>query len=163
MNKKGSIIDVGFLIVLAIGFSIFLVIVGYVYFSISAELRNSVIGEDENAIYSLSILERAIYNFDYLFVMIFIGISIAVLISSSQIETKPIFIPFYILSLMLLIIFGAVGQNVWENISIVPQFIDQVTNKPMTNYLMNHLIITSIGIGVLSMILIFAKPKGVPY
>jgi hypothetical protein len=163
MNRKASIVDVAFLIVLAIAFSVFLIITGYIYVTISDEIERSVVGTDPNSLQALSTVQALVYQFDYLFLIIFIGFSLTVFITSYQIDTKPIFIPFYILSLAILVIIAAVGQYIWEQIAAVPEFMAQVAEKTMTSYIMNHLILTSIGVGVLSMILIFAKPRSNPY
>lgn len=160
INKKGSIIDLAFLIVLAIGFSTFLIITGYVFYNIYTQLGQTVIADDPNVSTVLNFSQSLLLRYDYLFVMIFFGFGLSLLISAYFIDSSPIFIMIYILIMALLVMIAAVGEHFYEKISIIPEFASIVTDKPMMNYIMENLIIVSIGFGVLSMVLIFAKPRG---
>jgi hypothetical protein len=160
-SKKGSIVDVAFLLVAILGIAIFILIVGYIFPQITGAIKtNSPIGNNTASVAALDSSDNIISRFDYIFLTIFVGLSISVLISSFFIDSSPILIPVYIIALGILIIFAVVAENIYESFAESATFAATAATHPITNYVMSHLIMVAIGVGVLSMVLIFAKPKG---
>jgi len=165
MNKKASIFDLAFIIIFAIGFALFLLIAGYVLLTINTQLKTTEIGTNPNSATALGWIDNIVSRFDYIFVILYIGLTIGLFISAFLIDSNQIFVPIYIILLALLVIISAVAQHLYQSFASVPEFMSRDIANPMMSYIMNHLIVSSIGIGVISMILIFAKPRnqGGPY
>jgi len=159
-NKKGSIVDIAFILVAILGLAIFILIVGYVFPQITSQIKTSAIGNNTASVAALNSSNDITARFDTIFLIIFVGLSISVLVTSFFIESSPILIPIYIIALGLLIIFASVSETVYNNFAESPTFSSVALSHPITGYIMSNLIMVSIAIGVLSMILIFAKPRG---
>jgi len=159
-SKKGSIVDVAFVIVVLLGLAIFILIVGKVYPTITEQIKTTAIGSNNNSVQALNSTDSIAGKGDMVFLFIFVGLSIAVFISSFFIDSSPILIPVYIIALSLLLIFAGVSERVYESFAEEPTFSAVAESNPMITYLMSHLFIIAIGLGVISMILIFAKPRG---
>ena len=160
MNIKGSIIDIAYLLVAILGTAIFILIVGYIYPQITAQIKTSDIGNNSASVAALNSTDTIVTRFDSVFLAIFVGLSIAVLITSFFIDSSPILIPVYIIALGILIIFAVVAENVYAGFSADTTLAATAATHTITNYILTHLVMVAIGIGVLSMILIFAKPRG---
>ncbi len=159
-QKKGSIVDIAFFLVVILGLAIFILIVGKIYPEITNQIKQSDIGDNANSVEALDTTEYIAGKGDMVFIFIFSGLIMAVLITSFFIDSSPILIPVYIISLGLLIIFSVVSENVYDSFSTNPSFSTVAATQPIAAFIMTHLVMVSIGVGVLSMILIFAKPRG---
>lgn len=160
MTKKGSIIDVAFLLVAVLGLAIFILVVGYIFPQITAGIKTSAIGSNTASVAALDSTDNIVSRFDTVFLIIFIGLAISVLVSSFFIGSSPILIPIYIIALSILMIFAAVVEKVYDAFATNVTFVATAATHPITGYILSHLIMAAIGIGVLSMVLIFAKPGG---
>ena len=158
LNKKGSIVDIGFLLVVLLGLGIFIMVVAKVFPMITSAIGDTPIGDNVNSAAALNATDSIAGRGDGVFLIIFIGLTIAIFITSFFIDSSPILIPIYIIAVGLLIIFAVVAENIYESFISEPTFTGIV--HPMTNYIMSHLVLIAIGVGVISMILIFAKRGG---
>lgn len=160
LNKKGSVIDIAFLIVVVIGLSIFILVVGKVFPAITAQIKTTDIGKNPNSVNALNMTEKVAGKGDMIFLFMFSGLSIAVFITSFFIDSSPIFIPIYIIALALLLIVAVVAENIYTQYAETPEFSQIAQKNKIVDYLMRHLLMVSIAVGVISMALMFAKPKG---
>jgi len=156
-NKKGSIIDIAFLLVGIFGLAFFILIVGYVFPQITDKIKDSQIGENNDSLQALEATDGITQRFDVIFLTIFSGLVFAVLITSFFIDSHPIFIPVYILALGLLVLFAVIAENIYEAFSLSDQLSSTTLTYPITNAIMLNLVYVAIGAGILSMVLIFAK------
>lgn len=160
IGKRGSIIDIAFLLVVAVGLGIFILVVGKVFPTITHQIKGTEIGNNPSSVTALNMTEKIAGKGDMIFMFIFVGLSLAVFISAFFIESSPILIPIYIIALAMLLVFAIVAENVYEKYMDTPTFSQVASKNKITNYIMSHLIVISIGIAVLSMVLMFAKPRG---
>ena len=154
-NKKGSIIDIAFLLVALLALGIFILVVAKVFPSITTQLAKTQIGSDPASQGALNYTDDLAHRGDMVFMFIFIGLSIAIMITSFFIETSPILIPVYIIALAILIIFAVVSQKVYLSFSTSATF--NAISYPIVDFIMSNLVMIAIGVGVLSLILMFAK------
>lgn len=159
-SKRASIVDVAFLLVVVLGLGIFIMVVGKVFPMITQQIGLSEVGDNANSVEALDKTDEIAGKGDMIFIFIFSGLVIAVLITSFFIESSPILVPIYIIALALLIIFAVVSENIYEAFTDTTTFSAVAATQPITNFIMTHLVMISIGVGVLSMVLIFAKPRG---
>jgi len=158
INKKGSAVDIAFLIVSAIGLAIFVMVIFKVFPAINTQLKASAIGGLNESVKALDSSTAIATGLDKIFLTIFIGLTIAVFITSFRIGASPIMLPIYLVVMGLLLVISFTMQYVYGKFAENSDLVAGVTASPMMNNIMSHLGIVSIGIMVLSMILIFAKP-----
>jgi len=159
-NRRGSIIDIAFLLIGILGLGILLLIIGYVFPQITGQIKATEgIGNDTGAVAALDYTDSLMGRLDGIFLIIYIGLAISVLITSFFIDSSPIIIPIYIIALLLMVGFAVIAENIYSAFSESATFATVSATHPITGYILNHLWVTTIAIGVLSMILIFAKPK----
>jgi hypothetical protein len=159
-NKKGSIQDVLFVIIALLGLSIFILIVAYVFPQIYTQIQASPIGNNTDANQALNKGISIAGSLDKIFLIIFVGLTIALMVTSYNIYSKPALIPIYIIILAIMITISAVAQYVYQRFTDGTVFETVGAAQQIINYTMNNLILISLGLGVLSFILIFAKPAG---
>ena len=73
MNKKGSIVDIAFLLVTALGLGIFLLIVGYVFPQITSQIGDSDIGTLNSSMSALNTTDTVAGSGNMIFLTVFIG------------------------------------------------------------------------------------------
>jgi uncharacterized membrane protein YjgN (DUF898 family) len=157
LSKKGSIVDIGFLLVALFGLAFFILIVAFVFPQITAKLKLSDLGNNNDSLQALETTDGIMNKLDMVFLTIFSGLIMAVLITSFFLDSHPIFIPIYVIALGLLVLFAVIAENIYESFSISDQLSSTTVRYPFVNSIMLNLVYVAIGTGILSMILIFAK------
>lgn len=158
LNRKGDVTDILiFLIVmfiLVIGFFILAYIVPQVTNGLGeAGLNNSA--EGANAINSLS-------NFGTVgiqrgFFLLFVGLIMSTLITSFFSDTHPIFMFLYIFVLIITVFLGVYLGSAYQQMTSIEVFAQTLETQTIMNAVMNNILSIVIGVGVLSMIIVFAK------
>jgi hypothetical protein len=106
--------------------------------------------------------------FDYAIVVLFFLNVIVLLISSYMVDTSPVFLIVYIISVMLLVIFGgnvvSALSSIWDDNGAFgadpianPTGINSIQYMPITQYLLNHFTLVMLGIIVISGVIMYAK------
>lgn len=95
---------------------------------------------------------------DYMVFSVFLGMVLALIISSWYIAGNPVFFFVYFIVVVLGVVFGAILSNVWEAISTKPAFASLLPILPMTNHILTYLPFYMAAIGCLGMTIMFAKP-----
>lgn len=160
LNKRGSIQDVIFILIALLGLSIFILIVAYVFPQIYTQIKASPIGNNTDSAQALDKGISIAGSLDKVFLIIFVGLVISLMVTSYNIYSRPVFVPIYIILLALTVTIAAVGQYVYERFTTGTVFSATSLAQQAMHYTMTNLIIVAVGMGVLSMILIFAKPAG---
>jgi len=163
-DKRGDLTDimtVGFWL-LVIGIGIFAVM--FFSFQTISPLKESAIGEDENALAALNSWETyTSLAVPGTFLIIFFALLLGILVSSFFIRTYPIFIPIYILFAIISIIVAVALGNVWGNLKDITEFQAILDTNNITNIMdviMSNMVLVTLVIFILSLIVIFAKPGG---
>lgn len=159
-NKIGSIQDVFFFVIFAVGFAIFLIVVSYVMNNVTGKLLESALNESEAARNALGYTETLTAQFDALWLFVFVGLLIGVLISSFMIKSHPIFIPIYIIFLGVAVLVGVIMNNVYLDFTANATLAATAATHVFSNAVINNYVLVIIGVGILSMIIIFARPVG---
>lgn len=155
-NKRGQL-DILFFIIIVAGLAIFILIVQYVVGEVSEGLLNSPLNTSSEAVAALNYGINLTHSFDYIWLTIFVGLILGVLISSVLIDVHPIFIPIWILLMAISIIVGVVMNNVYAEFVANETFNATSDLNPFANAIISNYILVIIGVAILSMILIFAK------
>lgn len=158
MQKKGDVPDVLILMV-----TIFILAIGL--FTISFAIVGIVDGFREVDMNSTSEAESMLVVMDDLatqtipkgFFFLFVGLSIGTLVSAFFTKQHPIFMALYIFFLILTVFIGIYLANAYDDVTNLATFAGFADTQGMINVVMRNIIKIVIGVGILSMIIIFGK------
>ena len=157
-NKKGDITDNLIFLIVIFVLAIGLFIIAFIVPQISTGLDNAGLNsttEGADAITRLG--EFGTVTLQRGFFLIFAGLVMGSLISSFFVRTHPIFMLLYIFMMGLTIFVGTYLGNAYETFSSISVFSDTLASQGLINLVMNNVVKITIGVGALSMIIIFAK------
>ena len=98
---------------------------------------------------------------DYVFLAIFIGLMIQMLIFSFATKINIAFFWIFILLGIVILIVGVVLSNIWQETVAQPEFADTILRFPITNTLLgNYFPTVVVAILFLGMIILFGKFPG---
>ena len=158
LSKKAGIESIFFFIVTMLGLAIFIIIVAYTIPQITDGLKETELN-DSSAVRSIfAESDKTIDKLDPVFLIIFSGLIISIFIISFMIDSHLIFIPVYILLLVFAIIIGAITSNVYEEFTANADLATVAASQLYMVTIMNNWIMILSGVGIISMIIIFAKP-----
>lgn len=155
-NKRGDVTDIMVLVivlfVLAIGFFIISYTIPYITNGLRlAHLDNTP--EGANAINQLDFFGT--HGIQAGFFWLFIGLSIATLISAFYVNTHPIWLFMYIIFLIISVIIGAYLANAYQSMTALDTF--QGWSQYYMTAVMQNIVYIIIGVAALSFIIIFTK------
>jgi len=157
-NKKGSIEDIFFFIITMLGLALFLIILAYVIPKVTDEMAKTDMNESSAVRTMFSASNENVARFDNVYLIIFAGLIISILIVSFMINSHPIFIPIYIFLLGFAIIIGVVANHVYDEFAANANLSSIAASQVYMMTIMDNFILILVGLGVISMIIIFAKP-----
>ena len=157
-NKKGDVTDNLIFLIVVFILAIGLFILAFIIPQISSGLNDAGLNsttEGSNAIIGLG-------NFGTItmqrgFFLIFAGLVMGSLISSFFIRTHPIFMLLYIFFMGLTVFIGTYLGNAYEALTAISIFSDTLASQGLINIVMTNIVKITIGVGALSLIIIFAK------
>jgi len=161
MNKKGDFTGVLYAIVMISAFAFFLLITGYIGTTISGEVKNKL--NSDNSLVNnsfdttISISENTLSAIWYI---LFGGLVLGLIITSWYIPTHPVMVAPFIILLIITVIIGVAMSNAYEKIYEVEQFEDMTDTQGSINFIMTNLPYIALIIGIISLIITFAKPGG---
>lgn len=159
MNRKGSALDVLLIGVLCFAFGIGLLVMHFTSARIySALLNNTQIQTSDATITVLEASNNQLAKLDLWFLALFIGLILALIITSWFISSNPIFIGVYVIVLIIAVIVSMGLSNAWESASQRPTFVSSLSAVPITNHVLTYLPYYVAVVGMLGLIVIFAKP-----
>ena len=96
---------------------------------------------------------------DFAIIFAFVGMMIVMFISSYFIDVHPIFIVIYIMLAFILFLIIPSMQDAFGQIYGLPEFSSEVDNLSMTNFLQKNFGIVTLGIYIITGIIMFAKMR----
>ena len=158
MNKRGDLTGVIFLIASVGAFAIFLLIVGYVVPLISNELVTQI-GISPEINNSLNVgISVAEHTLPTLWLIMFVGSMLGVFITSYFIDTHPVFVPAFVILLIVAILVAIPISNAYEQLSETAIFTSTSIQQTIVFFMMTNLPFLAFIIGLISMIVAYAKP-----
>jgi len=158
MNKKGSMEDSIFIIVLLFFTAIFFLFVYILNSAISTAaipaFENVSAGSSVGMVTVNSIMDNTL---NYIYLAVFFGLIISLMITAFLTPTHPIFFVFAIIIFIAMMIVSVALSNAYSAITAVPTFSTAVSHLPIIDFLMTNLPLVSIVIGVLGAIIIFSR------
>lgn len=105
-----------------------------------------------------SVQTGALAKTDYLVFASFIGLALAIIILSWFIGGNPIFFFIYFLVNAVCVVVAAILSNVWYDVTTQPVFSSTLALMTKTNHIMTYLPFYMAVIGVIGIIVAYAKP-----
>lgn len=134
-------------------------IVGYVGSTAATSIAaQPVVNESSYAVTAFNALDSATQRFDILFLAVFIGLTLGLIILSWFVPTHPIFYIAYFLVIIVAVIVSAIMANVWELVANHSALVAMLLQFPITNHVLTNLPIYIAVIGFTGITTMFAKP-----
>lgn len=161
LGKQGSIADLVFILVFVFVAALSILIAFLVYEQYTGATEDI---EAFNNTYTKSIQAEGranLLNFDYLFLFIVFGLLIMTIVSGFYVSSHPVFFFISLLLLIIVIIMAAMFANIYDEITDAKAFeeVNVTVNYPITDYFMNNFPTMLLLIGVILMIVFYAKQK----
>ena len=159
MNKNGTARDVILIVVVmfSLAFALF-VLNFFANTAIDNMISTDVINESSETVEALESTQDLTERFDYIGFAVFMGLTLALLITGWLVGGHPIFMIIYFIMVIIGVAISAVFANVWETISQASVFGATIANFPILNHLLSYFPIYISVIGVAGLIVMFAKP-----
>lgn len=159
MNKMGSATDVLFIAAtvtfLAIGFFVIHYVIGKATDNI---ITNPSVNTSSEAVAAFNSMKTVTNRLDYVIFALFMGLSLALIITGYFIYGYSVFMFFYIIVNMIAVGLSAVFSNIWETFASDPTLNSSLSSFPITSNLMAYLPYYVGIVGFIGIIVMFAKP-----
>lgn len=155
-NKKGSALDLIFIGVILLFFAVVLL----VGFKVSSEFNTQVQSQagmpTEARTASSTLVGYYPGVIDNMFLLLSIGLAIAVLILAALVRIHPIFVPLYIISLIFFIFLSGVFSNIYQEMAASPELATEAAQLVITSHILEYLPLI---IGIIGTILMVIQYK----
>ena len=162
MRKKAqSGLDTILAIAAIFGLALFSIILTYSYGAFMDGARASeTFNQSPQAIAAMEAVEDVNDMWDYVILVVFIGFALAMVILGYFLDVNSVFLPFFIIVLMVGLLIAGVLSYTWDKIADISIFTTiKTASFPITNHLMTNLALYYTIIGVLAMIATYAKTR----
>ena len=157
-SKKGQT-EVLFLIVIAFAFAL-TIYIGYKFINeLNNEIQADADSTTEAKAASLAVTSRYPTIFDAGFIMFFVFVWIAILVSAWFIDTHPIFFIVSIIVFVFTIIVALALTETYTEFLLDADFVGFNTTFPMINFILNNLALFTLFIGFSVIVVLYGKAK----
>lgn len=164
-SKKGTVMDIIFVAILA-----FVVIILFVSVGIAQKktgealesIKSSISNENFNASADLVIDNSEKYSnfWDYLILLIIFGGWISLVIASYMLGNEPLFIVIFVVVIIAILIISVVFQVAARNMLSAGAFGEFMADYPITSFYMKYMFMFNLFFVILSGIALYLKPGG---
>lgn len=121
-------------------------------------IAEPTINSSDAAVESLSAVSTISNRMDYVIFGLFIGLILGVIITGWFVGGNPIFMFIYFIVVVIAVILAMIFSNVWDTVSQSSIFGTTVTHFTITNNIMGNLPLYIAIIGIIGLVVMFAKP-----
>jgi len=164
-RKRADLTGVLFLIVSIAAFAIFILIVSFIGQTLGTELdakMNSTHAEADQEISKAfgKTVDVSKTSLQAIWFILFGLLLIGLIITAWFVPTHPIFAPAFIILLIVVVIVGMALSNAYEELAKTSQLSGAALEQPVVGFVMGLLPYIGLIIGLLVLIITFAKPGG---
>ena len=160
-NKRGDLTGILYLIIGIACMGIFLLVVGFIGSEVTTRVKeqiNSTNDEINNAFDSgVNVSKNSLTT---VWLIVFVGLLIGLMVTSYMMPTNPIFVPVFIIMLITSVIVGVALSNTYEQIYNEATFNSISTTQTLVYFVMSNLPYLAFIVGIIGIIVTFAKPGG---
>lgn len=121
--------------------------------------NNPVISNNTQATTVLASGRTAIDQSDYTYLIAFIAFFLMIMVISYFVGGHPVASIIFYIALTLIAFVSLIFQQVWIYLTTTSAFSTTVSTLPKTNYILSHLTYFIVIIGLLSMVIMYAKQE----
>jgi hypothetical protein len=159
LNKQGSARDVLLIAVLIFALGIGFFVVNFmINESVTRILAVDTINDSASARAAFLNLDSLVDRLDYIMSGFFIGFILFMMISGWFIGGHPVFMVIYFIFVIVATAISPILSNIWEQVTTSSVFGTTISAFPFTNHVLTYLPIYVAAIGIVGMIVMFAKP-----
>ena len=129
--------------------------------TITAIIAVPEVNQSAGAVESFQAVSSMTERFDYIVFGLFIGLTLALIISGWFVGGYPIFMFLYFIVIVVSVVLSAGLSNVWETVSQSAQFGMTVVSFPIANNLLLNLPLYVAVVGFIGITVMFVKPFAV--
>ena len=160
-NKRGDFTGLLYMLVMISAFAFFLLIAGYISVTISGELKDKLNSSTDQVNTAFDATTNTANNtLSAVWFIMFGGLLLGLFITAYFIPTHPIFVPIFIILLVITIIVGVAMSNAYEKLYEIDTFSDIANTQGSINFIMTNLPYVALILGIIVLIITFAKTKG---
>jgi len=159
-NKKGSILDIPYIVVMVLFLGIVVIIVGKLADSVSSNLnQHELLSNTSIALYT-DYEKDFTTVWDAALMLIIVGLSIASIILAFQVRSHPVFFGVMIFVMAILALLGGMFSNVYDEFRDNSDLSGIADEMPMYDFVMSKLPLWTLAICVIISIATYARPGG---
>ena len=161
MNRKGNVPDLIYIIVILFSLGVTIIIAANFYGQYTDSIAdNEAFNNTVNTAVE-SDAETMLAALDYIFIFFFIGLIISTIVLGFQIRTHPVFFFISLILLIIVTILAGTMSNVYEQFTTntTSSISTTASNYTAMNFLFAHLPLFIAFIGVVIMVIFYAKDK----
>ena len=160
-NKRGDFTGLLYLVVMIAATAFFLLIAGYISVQISTSMdeKIGVLNNESSDMFDAT-TNTANNSLTAVWFVVFGGLLLGLFITAWNIPTKPIYVPVFIILLIITIIVAVAMSNAYEMLYEANQLADIANTQGAINFIMSNLPYVALIIGIIVLIITFAKPSG---
>ena len=159
MNKKGSVLDIIQILIILFAFSVFTIIAYTVYDSWKSGTDGVIDSAVANKTEAYG--TTALLRMDNIFTFLLAGLGIATVVGAFMIRTHPVFFIASFLILIITILIAAILANTYTEIATDSKLSTAASQYTVIPYIMNNLPYVITILGLLIIIALYAKLKGI--
>ena len=160
-NKRGDFTGILYMIIAIFGFAILLLIAGHISTTVSTELKEKMGDSIDEVNQSFDTTINVANNtLSAVWYVLFGGLMLGLMITAWFMPTHPIMVAPFIILLVIAVILGVAFSNAYEKIYDVEQFSSIADTQTSINFIMSNLPYVALVIGIIALIVTFAKPGG---
>ncbi|MFW6172443.1 MAG: hypothetical protein ACOC5T_01745 [Elusimicrobiota bacterium] len=160
-NKKGDFTGILYLIVSIAAFAFFILVVSYIGTTISERMQEQISSDVEEVNDSFQSTKNVSENtLTAVWYVLFGGLLLGLLITAWYAPTHPILVPVFIILLVVGILVAVGLSNAYEKFYEVDQLQDAAETQGAVSYILLNLPYVALIVGLIGLIITFAKPKG---
>lgn len=157
-GKKGDVPDILIFLITIFILGVGLFIFAFIIPEITSSMNQAGMNETNETRSAINQLESfGTVTIQRGFFLLFIGLSIATFISAFLVRAHPIFLFLYILFYGITIFLGTYLGNAYDQMRQLSIFSDTLASQTLINLVFENLLLIIVGIGAISMIIVFAK------
>lgn len=164
--KKGNILDMIFIVVVVAVFAVVGLLALFVNHNVvspminNPELQSSFNVSNRNVTAVMEVGSQKVdENVDYIVLLIFIFSSIGMIVLGWVVGGHPVFIPFYIIALIVIVTASIILSNSWDILFSDATFNSVRAYLPITDHILQNLPVYLIIVACVAMVATFGRPR----
>jgi hypothetical protein len=155
--RKGSVLDIIVAVIVLFVIALSIIIASNLGTIINDEFQSSPDISSEGKAITNDAVSSFAGLFDKLYLLIYIGVFMSVIIGALLIDTHPVFLIFSIPLLAFILFIGAIFSNTFYDVVSSPELAAAASQFTIINFIMSNQLIFLTVFGLLVIIAIFAK------